>query len=81
MGVLCLVPVQGCVHASSFAGADKDTNTLGLSLESSPTGGVCPGLCSLIIEDITKRPFGYFIGPHDRIPAVHVNTPFRVKYY
>lgn len=53
MDARCFVPVEGCVCVSSFTGADKDTR--GLSLESSPTGRVCPGLSSLMIEDIIKK--------------------------
>lgn len=62
------MPVRGCVHVSSFTGAElthtqthTDRNTHSLSLESSPTGGVCPGLSSLMIQDVIKRPLSCFI--------------------
>lgn len=40
---------------STFPHFQVHTNTR-ISLESSPTGGVCPGLGSLMIEDIINRP-------------------------
>lgn len=60
MGVLCFSCLLKGV--STFTGADKDkrTRTLRVSLESSPTGGFCPGLSSLMMEDIIKKHLSYF---------------------
>lgn len=56
------VSVEGCVSISSLNGGDKDTQThsYSLSQESSPTGRVCPGLSSVIIENIIKKRLSCF---------------------
>lgn len=60
------VSVEGCVRISSLNGGDKDTHThtqthsYSLSQESSPTGRVCPGLSSVIVENIIKKRLSCF---------------------
>ena len=76
--VPCVLSVQGCVHVSSFTGEHTHTHTHthpytctctthtthnSLSLESSPTCGVCPGLRSLMIDDIIKVLLSCFVPP------------------
>lgn len=52
-GVLCLL--KGVSAFPHLQVQIKTHDTRGLSLESSPTGRVCPGLSSLMIEDIIKK--------------------------
>lgn len=72
------VSVEGCVCVSSFTGADKDkrtphTRTQRVSLESSPTGGFCPGLSSLM--RISLKSISVTLkSSHDLISAHHPNT-------
>lgn len=70
-----------CSCFFTHTGKDKDTHTLRLSLESSPTGGVCLELRSLMIVDIIKWPLSCFIQPVSTWPELYQSQKYSVSHY